>query len=131
MTANEVRRGVFAALVVARRPTADAWPGCRRASGSSTEEGGAAISNTGVDKGCLITVPQTVSIALGAALIAVTGYRPLLAVMAAVMVLAAAHLLTRPELRGVQPADALVAASTEMQSSSTSPSACREVRDAP
>ena len=79
----------------------------------------------------LITVPQTVSIALGAALIAVTGYRPLLAVMAAVMVLAAAYLLTRPELRGVQPADALVTASTETQESGTSPRACREVRHAP
>jgi hypothetical protein len=39
--------------------------------------------------------PQTISIAVGAALIAVTGYRPLLAVMAAVMTLAAAYLLIR------------------------------------
>jgi MFS family permease len=43
----------------------------------------------------LITVPQTLSIALGAALIAITGYQPLLLAMAVVMSLAAAYLLTR------------------------------------
>ena len=47
----------------------------------------------------LITTPQTLSIALGAGLIGVTGYRPLLGAMAAVMTLAAGYLLTRPEQR--------------------------------
>jgi MFS family permease len=47
----------------------------------------------------LITAPQTMSIALGAGLIAVTGYRVLLTAMAVVMVLAAGYLLTRPEQR--------------------------------
>jgi MFS family permease len=47
----------------------------------------------------LVTTPQTISIALGAALIGVAGYRPLLGVMAGVTVLAAAYLLTRPEQR--------------------------------
>ncbi len=47
----------------------------------------------------LVTTPQTISIALGAALIGVAGYRPLLAAMAAVIGLAAAYLLTRPEQR--------------------------------
>jgi hypothetical protein len=51
----------------------------------------------------LITVPQTVSIAIGAALIGVTGYRPLLATIAAVSVLAAIYLLSRPEQRGHDP----------------------------
>ncbi|HEX4258160.1 MAG TPA: hypothetical protein VH089_23950 [Streptosporangiaceae bacterium] len=45
------------------------------------------------------TTPQTISIAAGAALIGVTGYRPLLAALAAVVTLAAAYLLTRPEQR--------------------------------
>lgn len=45
----------------------------------------------------LITTPQTVSIALGAGLITLTGYRPLLAAMAAIFILAAAYLLTRPQ----------------------------------
>jgi MFS family permease len=45
----------------------------------------------------LITVPQTISIALGAGLIAITGYRPLLIAMAAVMSAAAAYLLTRKD----------------------------------
>jgi MFS family permease len=48
----------------------------------------------------LITVPQTISIALGAGLIATTGYRPLLIAMAAVMFAAAAYLLTRTEQPG-------------------------------
>lgn len=50
----------------------------------------------------LVTTPQTVSIAVGAGLISVTGYRPLLAALAVVVALAAAYLLTRPEQR--QPA---------------------------
>jgi MFS family permease len=45
----------------------------------------------------VITVPQTVSIAVGAALIAATGYRTLLVAMAAVMTAAAGYLLTRAE----------------------------------
>jgi hypothetical protein len=52
----------------------------------------------------LVTTPQTVSIAVGAALIGVTGYRPLLAALAAVVTLAAVYLLTRPEQRPGQPA---------------------------
>jgi hypothetical protein len=45
-----------------------------------------------------ITVPQVVSIALGAALIAVVDYRVLLAVMAAVIMVSAAYLVGRPDL---------------------------------
>lgn len=45
----------------------------------------------------VITVPQTVSIALGAALITAAGYRTLLIGMAAVMGAAAGYLLTRPD----------------------------------
>jgi hypothetical protein len=48
----------------------------------------------------LITTPQTISIALGAALITVAGYQTLLLAMAVVIALAAVYLLTRPELRG-------------------------------
>jgi MFS family permease len=48
----------------------------------------------------LVTTPQTASIALGAALIGVAGYRPLLAAMAIVTTLAAAYLLSRAEQRG-------------------------------
>jgi MFS family permease len=51
----------------------------------------------------LITTPQTISIALGAALITVTGYQTLLAVMACTVALAAAYLLSRPELRQAAP----------------------------
>jgi MFS family permease len=47
----------------------------------------------------LITTPQTISIALGAALITVTGYRTLLLAMASTIALAALYLLTRPEHR--------------------------------
>lgn len=57
----------------------------------------------------LITVPQTVSIALGAGLITLTGYRPLLMAVAALMSSAAAYLLTRPEQRrhpATEPVDA-------------------------
>ncbi len=45
----------------------------------------------------LITTPQTISVALGAALIGLTGYQVLLMAMAAVFALAAAYILTRPE----------------------------------
>jgi MFS family permease len=47
----------------------------------------------------VITTPQTLSIALGAGLITVAGYQTLLAAMAGTITLAAAYLLTRPELR--------------------------------
>jgi MFS family permease len=47
----------------------------------------------------LVTTPQTISIALGAALIGVAGYRTLLVVMAVVTVGAAGYLLSRPEQR--------------------------------
>lgn len=56
----------------------------------------------------LITVPQTLSIALGAGLITLTGYRALLAAMAAVMSTAAAYLLTRPEQRRGRDAEPVV-----------------------
>src|SRR5262249_61368236 len=45
----------------------------------------------------LVTTPQTISIALGAALIGVAGYRTLLIAMAVVTVGAAGYLLSRPE----------------------------------
>jgi MFS family permease len=45
----------------------------------------------------LITTPQTISIALGAGLITLTGYRPLLVAMATVFSLTATYLLTRPK----------------------------------
>jgi MFS family permease len=54
----------------------------------------------------LVTTPQTISIALGAALIGVTGYRTLLAAMALVTVGAAGYLLSRPEQRRVRGARA-------------------------
>jgi MFS family permease len=47
----------------------------------------------------LITTPQTVSIALGAALISVAGYQALLLAMGVIIALAAGYLLTRPEQR--------------------------------
>jgi hypothetical protein len=47
----------------------------------------------------LVTTPQTISIALGAGLIALTGYRALLIAMAGIMSLAAGYLLTRTERR--------------------------------
>ena len=46
----------------------------------------------------LITTPQTISIALGAALIGVVGYRSLLVAMAAANAVAAGYLLTRRRL---------------------------------
>ncbi|MBW4030469.1 MAG: MFS transporter [Acidobacteria bacterium] len=61
----------------------------------------------------LITVPQTISIALGAGLIAVTGYRPLLVAMAVVMSVAAAYLLTRPKLH--RPQSVLEPSETELK----------------
>lgn len=48
----------------------------------------------------LVTTPQTISIAAGAALIGITGYQPLLAALAAVVTLAAAYLLTAPSSAG-------------------------------
>jgi len=53
----------------------------------------------------LITVPQTVSIALGASLIGIVGYRTLLTAMAGVFALAASYLLTRAEQRHNRPHD--------------------------
>jgi MFS family permease len=47
----------------------------------------------------LVSTPQTISIAAGAALISVIGYRPLLGAMAVVVALAATYLLTRAEVR--------------------------------
>ena len=47
----------------------------------------------------LITTPQTLSIALGAALITIAGYQVLLAAMAATFTATAACVLTRPEQR--------------------------------
>jgi MFS family permease len=47
----------------------------------------------------LITSPQPVSIAVGAGLIGVAGYRPLLAAMATVATLSAVYLISRPEQR--------------------------------
>lgn len=47
----------------------------------------------------LLSTPQTISIALGAVLIAVVDYRVLMAVLAAVATGAGVYLLTRPEQR--------------------------------
>jgi MFS family permease len=52
----------------------------------------------------VITTPQTISIAAGAALITVTGYQVLLVAMAVIFALTAACLLTRPEQRHREPA---------------------------
>ncbi|HEY3955248.1 MAG TPA: MFS transporter [Streptosporangiaceae bacterium] len=49
----------------------------------------------------LVTTPQTISIALGAALITIAGYQTLLAAMAVTITLAGGYLLTRPEQRQV------------------------------
>lgn len=51
----------------------------------------------------LVTTPQTVSIALGAALLGVAGYRLLFVVMAAVLALSATYLLTRADQRATPP----------------------------
>jgi MFS family permease len=53
--------------------------------------------------GTLVTVPQTVSIALGAALISHVGYRALLVAIAAVLIVTAAHLLLLPHLGRSKP----------------------------
>jgi MFS family permease len=47
----------------------------------------------------LVTTPQTLSIVLGAGLITITGYQPLLIAMVIVIAVAAGYLLTRPEHR--------------------------------
>ncbi|MEO6702968.1 MAG: MFS transporter [Jatrophihabitantaceae bacterium] len=49
--------------------------------------------------GFLVTTPQTLAIALGAALVAVLDYRVILAVMAALLIVATGYLCTRPEQR--------------------------------
>jgi MFS family permease len=66
----------------------------------------------------LITTPQTISIALGAGLITVTGYRPLLAAMATVFTLTATYLLTHPKPHASHQPRAF-AAETSNASSST------------
>jgi len=48
--------------------------------------------------------PQSLSVALGAVLLAVVGYRPLLLVMAAVMLVTGGWLFTRREQRATEPA---------------------------
>ena len=58
-----------------------------------------------------ITVPQTVSIALGAALVAVVDYRLLLAAMAVVIVIAAAYLAGEPRARKSPEGDTMPPAS--------------------
>jgi MFS family permease len=58
-----------------------------------------------------ITVPQTVSIALGAALVAVVDYRLLLAMMTVVIVIAAAYLAREPRARKSPESDAMPPAS--------------------
>jgi MFS family permease len=52
----------------------------------------------------LFSVPQTISIAVGAALITVVDYRIEIVAMAAVFLVAAAYLLTREHVREVEPA---------------------------
>ena len=52
----------------------------------------------------LFSVPQTISIAVGAALITVVDYRVEIVAMAAVFLVAAAYLLTREHVREVEPA---------------------------
>jgi MFS family permease len=47
----------------------------------------------------LVSTPQTISVALGAALITLVGYQVLLAAMAGIIAIAGVYLLTRPELR--------------------------------
>jgi Na+/melibiose symporter-like transporter len=72
----------------------------------------------------LITTPQTVSIALGAALITIAGYQVLLAAMAAVFTVTALFLLTRPEQRrGPRQAMTPSHASSTSGPSTTSPDA--------
>ncbi|AUG75098.1 MFS transporter [Kitasatospora sp. MMS16-BH015] len=61
------------------------------------------MGRTDAALGLLLSTPQSVAVALGAALIAVTDYRLLLLLMAALMALAAVFLLTRPEHRRPAP----------------------------
>ena len=63
----------------------------------------------------LVTLPQTASIALGAGLITLTGYRPLLLTMAVVISMAAAFLLTRPEQRRTTAALGALAPSSQAE----------------
>ncbi len=63
----------------------------------------------------LVTVPQAVSIAVGAAAVAVLGYRILLAVMAAVMLVAAGYLARVPGSRACAATPDIVAASNRVQ----------------
>jgi predicted MFS family arabinose efflux permease len=63
----------------------------------------------------LVTVPQAVSIAVGAAAIAVLDYRVLLAVMAAVMLAAAGYLARVPASRAGTATQDLVTASNRVQ----------------
>jgi hypothetical protein len=56
-------------------------------------------------------VPQTVSIALGAALVAIVDYRLLLATMAVVIVIAAAYLAGQPRARKSPESDVMPPAS--------------------
>jgi MFS family permease len=70
----------------------------------------------------LITTPQTLSIALGAALITLTGYRTLLLAMAVVIAMAAVYLLTRPEQRfGSTPAQPRLPAAAAEPAGSAQP----------
>jgi MFS family permease len=72
----------------------------------------------------LITTPQTISIALGAALITLTSYQTLLAAMASAIALAATYLLTRPEQRQAprQPTSTGTATTAASPASSQRPS---------
>ena len=75
----------------------------------------------------LITTPQTLSIALGAVLITVTGYQTLLLAMASITTLAATYLLTRPEQR--QAARRLT--STGTAATDTSPASSQRTHTTP
>jgi hypothetical protein len=75
-------------------------PGCSSVSSASSRRTPAHLQGRAYSAAVtLVTIPLTLSIATGAALINLTGYRPMLTVMAAGAVLAAAYLLTRPENR--------------------------------
>ncbi|HEX3964596.1 MAG TPA: MFS transporter [Trebonia sp.] len=69
----------------------------------------------------LITTPQTLSIALGAALITFAGYQVLLAAMAATFTATAVYVLTRPEQRHPRQATTPNHASSTPVPSTTSP----------
>ncbi|MCX4750871.1 MFS transporter [Kitasatospora sp. NBC_01287] len=65
------------------------------------------MGRTDAALGLVLSAPQTIAIAVGAALIAVLDYRILLLAIASLAALASAYLLTRPEHRrrgGVEPA---------------------------